>query len=321
MAGIGFADRRSIAIEWAGEQPAGRLAVEKGRLTALKIIKGQGHIDQDAFSFQSQGDCRLEVCLEDARVEEGADATLVHVQTDRHPFSFFLRDVSTATPMIVPAYGVAVTQADDPRTWDQIAASVRGRGLRTSLQQIQDRPEESYENAAASTRSLYVPTWLGVSRDARLFEVRIGEPYQRDDMILPKLSGSAVQIPELGGAPVQYFFAIGRGRGCQESVTRRLEDGVLPILTGNVDEGDVQYHFTTFVTLERSPLRPEDLRGTSYLVADGYAAGHMFTPAQQKQFEELRPGEVDRSDRGCEHGFRAALRLVQSTCPGARAFL
>jgi len=296
LAGIGFAESRSIAIEWAGEKPAGRLVVENGRLTALKVAKGQGHVDQDAFSFQSPGDCRLEVCVDEARVGEGSEATLVHVQTDRCPFSFFLRDVSAATPMIVPAYQVAVTPADDPRTYNQIAASVRDRGLRTCLQQLRDEPDESYENAAASTRSMYVPTWLGTSRDARIFEIRIGEPYQRDDLILPKLSGSAVQIPELGGTPVQYFFTIGRGRGCRESVTRSLEEGVLPILTGTVDEGEVQYRFVTFVTLERSALRPGDLRGTSYLVADGYAAGHMFTPQQQRQFEAIRAGEVDRDE-------------------------
>jgi hypothetical protein len=307
--GIGFADPRTIAIEWTGEKPVGRLVVENGRLTALKIIKGQGRIDQDVFWFESQGDCRLEVCIDGARVAEGSDATLVHVQTDPNPFSFFLRDVNAATPMIVPAYQVAVIQADDPHTYDQIAALVRGRGLRTCLQQIRDEPEERYENAAANTRSMYVPTWLGVSRDARIFEIRIGEPYQRDDMILPKLSGSTVQIPEVGGASVQYFFTIGHGRGCRESVTRRLEEGVLPILTGNVDEEDVQYHFMMFVTLERSPLRPPDLRGTSYLVADGYAAGHMFTPGQQRQFEAIRAGEVDRDEETVLFGRIEAMNM------------
>ncbi len=301
-AGTGWADSRSIALEWIGQSPSGKLVVENGRLDALKIVRGQGRIDQDMFSFQSRGNCRLEVVIEDVRVQEGSDATLVHVQTERHPFSFFLRDVNAQTPMVVPAYQAIVTQADDSRTGAEIAASVRGKGRRTWRAQIQEEPEESYENAAAHTRSMYVPTWLGTSRDARIFEVRIGEPYQRDDLIVPKFSGSAVHIPELGSTPVQYFFTIGRGRGCRQSVTRGLAEGVLPILEGNVDEGDVQYRFTTFVTLEKSTLRPGSLRGTSYLAADGYAAGRMFTPAQQKQFEAIRAAEVEREEETVLYG-------------------
>ena len=301
-AGTSFADSRSIALEWMGESPSGKLVVENGRLGALKMVRGQGRIEQSTFSFSSQVDCRLEVGIEDVHVQEGSDATLVHVQTDRHPFSFFLRDVNAQTPMVVPAYQVVVTQADDPRTGAEIAAAVRGKGGRTWRAQIQQEPEESYENAAAHTRSMYVPTWLGTSRDARIFEVRIGEPYQRDDLIVPKFSGSAVHIPELGNSPVQYFFAIGRGRGSRASVTRGLAEGVLPILEGNVDEGDVQYPFTTFVTLEKSALRPGGLRGTSYLAADGYAAGHMFTPAQQKEFEALHAAEVERDEETVLYG-------------------
>jgi hypothetical protein len=236
------------------------------------------------------------VDIENARLSEGSDTTLVHVQTDRNPFSFFLRDVDAKTPMVIPAYSVVVTEANDSRTYEEIREAVMKRGRQTCLEQIQSEPEESYANAAAHTRSMYVPTWLGVSRDIRMFEVRIGEPYQRDDIIVPKLSGSGVNIPELGGSPLQYFFTMGRGRGCRQSVTRKLDEGVLPILQGNVDEGDVQYRFTTFVTLERSPLRPGDLRGTSYLVADGYAAGHMFTPQQQRQFEAIRGTELDRDE-------------------------
>jgi hypothetical protein len=302
IAETSLADSQSIAMEWMGDSPSGRLVVENGRLGALKIVRGQGRIDQDTFSFQSQGDCRLEVGIDDVRVQEGSDATLVHVQTDRHPFSFFLRDVNAQTPMVVPAYQVVVTQTDDARSGAQIVAAVRGKGGRTWRAQIQAEPEESYENAAAHTRSMYVPTWLGTSRDARIFEIRIGEPYQRDDLIVPKFSGSAVHIPELGNTPVQYFFTIGRGRGCRASVTRELTEGVLPILEGNVDDGDVQYRFTAFVTLEKSALRPSDLRGTSYLAADGYAAGHMFTPEQQKQFEAIRATEVEREEETVLYG-------------------
>ena len=71
-----------------------------------------------------------------------------------------------------------------------------------------------------------------------------------------------------------YHFAYGRGEACLEAlVERRLEEGVLPILHGLVDNEDVKYHFTTFASLERSPLTAETLRGTHFLVADGHGAG------------------------------------------------
>jgi hypothetical protein len=140
-AATGWADSRSIALEWMGASPSGKLVVENGRLGALKIARGQGRIEQSAFSFSAQQDCRLEVGIDDVHVQEGSDATLVHVQTDRHPFSFFLRDVNAQTPMVVPAYQVVVTQADDPRTGAQIAVAVRGKGGRAWRTQIQEELE------------------------------------------------------------------------------------------------------------------------------------------------------------------------------------
>ncbi len=71
---------------------------------------------------------------------------------------------------------------------------------------------------------------------------------------------------------------------------------MLPILHATVDNEDVKYHSTAFVTLERSPLAPQTLRGTHFLVADGHGAGHMFTPEQQAQYEALNPAETNREE-------------------------
>ena len=69
----------------------------------------------------------------------------------------------------------------------------------------------------------------------------------------------------------------GRGAGCAINIQRRLEEGVLPILHADQDDGAVSYHMTTFVTLEKSPLTASTLRGTHFLVADEFSAGHMHT--------------------------------------------
>jgi len=290
------AAEKTILLKWGDCTPSGKMGLSQEGTARLKIVRGKGRVDRDTFSFETRQNGELAVEIQQPRLDAGAGATLVHVRTQRKPFSFFLRDVHKDTPMIIPAYSVAVTEAGDKRSYEEIAAAVIGKGHRTTLQRIEDEPEETFANAAARTRDMYVPTWLGLSRDIRIFEMRLGEPYTRNDVIVPKLSGSSVRIPELGNSPLRYRFTIGRGRGCVENIRRRLDDGSLPILRGCVSEEDVQYHFTTFVSLEATPLRPDTLRGTSYLVADGYAAGHMFTPQQQKQYNAIRATEVDREE-------------------------
>jgi hypothetical protein len=285
----------SVAIVWEGGKPAGTVAVSHGELASARVVVGTGRAERDTFAFQSVGECRLELDIGDARLGEGSGATLVHVRTATNPFSFFLRDVDAKTPIVIPAYGVAVTRADDRQTYEELAARV-GRGRRTVLEQIELEPEESYGDAAARTRSMQVPTWLGLGRDARIFEVRIGEPGQRDDVIAPKIAGTGVSIDEVKEGQLRYSFAIGRGRGSRDAVTRSLDEGVLPILHANVDEDDVQYRVTAFVTLETSPLTAETLRGTASIVADGFAAGPMFTPAQRQQFEAIRETELERDE-------------------------
>ncbi len=68
--------------------------------------------------------------------------------------------------------------------------------------------------------------------------------------------------------------------GCSDSFTRWLEDGTLPILATSLVDGDVTYTSTSFVTLEKSSLKPGALHGTHYLVADSHAIGHSFTDEQ-----------------------------------------
>jgi hypothetical protein len=106
---------------------------------------------------------------------------------------------------------------------------------------------------------------------------------------------------------------LGRGAGPRVNVARELEGGVLPILHMTQQDGAVQYRVTTFVTLETQPLasmmlrslqqseqshRPEPprVRGTHYLVADGYALGHMHTPDQAAQFAALEAVETHERD-------------------------
>ena len=282
---------KTIAVVWASGPLSGTVRVKEGTLGAARIVVGNGSADADRFTISSAGPCRLEIEVRDARLAPGPNATMVTVSMQEKPFTLFLRDVTSDTPIFIPAYGVAVTEAGDERSYAEIEDANTARGLRTALQRIASEPEETYENAAAHTRSMVVPTWLGLSRDMRLFEVAHREVFGCGIEVIPRFHGELVRIPETGDKDVKYAFCMGRGIACVSRIGRRLEEGYLPILRSTAADDDVEYSLTAFAGLEKSALTAANLRGTHFLVADGHAAGHMFTEAQQEEFDHLRADE------------------------------
>ena len=165
-------------------------------------------------------------------------------------------------PIYIPEYSVIVTEASDSRSFDQITSVIRSRGLQTRLQRTESEPEETFEEAAKNSREITCQTWLGLSRDFRIFA--IGE---RLDWIEPRFHAYNVALPD---KKVRYDFLMGRGYGPVDKISRRLEDGVLPILHGTLKDDDIRYQLTAFVTLEQSALSAQTLRGTHFLVGEGY---------------------------------------------------
>jgi hypothetical protein len=223
-----------------------------------------------------RGNRRWIVEVLDARVEPGAPATRVRVRAGEADFTFFLRDVRSDWPIWLPAYGVAVTTADDARDYGQLVEAIRARGLQSELDRIAAEPEESFEAAAAVTREQNCETWLGLSRDMRMF--RVG--YNPRDGYLGFFQARYPQgAAPLGDQPkgVEFKLMVGRGAECEVNIHRHLEEGVLPILHAEQIDAEMCYRMTTFVTLERSPLTAGSVRGTHFLVADSLAAGHMHT--------------------------------------------
>ena len=212
----------------------------------------------------------------DAQLGPGAPATRVTVRIPAAGFTFFLRDVTSQWPIWIPYYGVAVVPADDPRDYRQIAADIGRRGLQSELDHIAAAPEETFSNAAAATRDQLCETWLGLSRDMRMF--RIGYDPRQGYLGFFQARYPDRAVP-LEGHPhgIEFGVMVGRGAACAIDIRRRLEDGVLPILHADQHDGAIAYHLTTFVTLEKSPLTAATLRGTHFLVADNYCCGHMHT--------------------------------------------
>ena len=162
---------KQIAIEWKAGHPSGQILVSDGALEAMKVVRGRGELQgSDRFSSQQEGSLRLELQIKGTGVQYGKGGTIVTVADKEHPFSFFLRDVQKEFAIYIPAYGVIVTTADDQRTYDEIERAIHARASQTKLQQIEAEPEETFADAAANTRELPVPTWLGLGRDIRIFE-------------------------------------------------------------------------------------------------------------------------------------------------------
>ncbi|HSB16978.1 MAG TPA: hypothetical protein VLE22_21180 [Bryobacteraceae bacterium] len=276
-----FSSNRRISILWEKAGAQGEVQVSRGTLASGK----------PRFDCATQTPCRIDVTVGDSGVALGEAATLVTVSATPNSFTFFLRDVSNEWPIFIPEYGVAVTTGDDRRSYAEIEHEIRGRGLQSKLEQVESQPEESFDDAARNVRNLQVQTWLGLGRDIRIFAV--GE---RLDWIQPRFHGYEVKLPEAEDKPVRYSFLTGRGWGPRDQITRRLEEGVLPILQARLVDENVTYEITAFTTMETSPVREGSVRGTHFLVADGFGHGHMFTPEQQKLHDSLLPAETNQPE-------------------------
>lgn len=269
------ASAKDVSILWAKPTTAPHITVDRGTLA----------------SSQSSGAARLDLSV-NATNEASALPVLVTVENAPRAFTFVLSDVSADYPVWLPDDGVIVTDKTETRTYEQITAAIRRRGGQTKLQQLAAAAETTFDRAAATGRDLKLQTWLGVTRDMRLFRID-----ENMETFQPKFAGYDTPLPETPKQPATYAFQLGRGWGPRaNTTTRHLDEQVLPILRGEVDDEAIHYDVTMFASLERSPLTVETLRGTDYLVADAFGHGHMFTPAQAEAEKKLHETELNSSE-------------------------
>ena len=286
-------EKMTIAVEWQNQNPSGRIEVLNGTLEKLYISNGKGEIKNNQFVFNSSASNRLEITLSDIKTGPGSSTTVVSVYTEKNPFSFFLRDITENFPVYIPDYGVVVCLQRDKRTYQEIENDIKKRNLLTNLQKIQKEPEESFESASVHTRDMKCPTWLGISRDIRIFE--IGTPQDMDN-IIPRNASSPVSLPDINNGNITYCYMAGRGVSVEDNMVRRLEDGFLPIVNSVKQDDGIEYSTTTFVTLESSSLGKVKSYGTDFLVADSSSYGHMFTTDQKGLLKTLMQEEQNKTE-------------------------
>ncbi len=299
---------RQIAILFGGGKIQGQVNAVNGRVGALAAKDGK--VDGMAFALPAGG--RLEVSFAEFSLKRGAFPTICNVFTENNPFAFNLRDVSSATPIFIPEFQVAVVPADDQRDYAQVVWDVAARGAISDFTRYLNEPEESYAHAAGRNRRQYCQTWLGLGRDLRMFRVGYQERYQFWGQIQPcyhtvpqYLSFLQARFERVPESAYQLNFVIGQGASCRPRISRRLEDGVLPILRSVQVEEDVQYHLTVFATLEKTPLAPGAVRGSEWDACYANTGGNMLSPEQR---EELRP-KLEAEMRGREEETVCCLRV------------
>jgi hypothetical protein len=273
--------RWDVNIRWGICDVQGSVEIVRGRLERLAVMTGTGRADGNRFHVRGD-EPGLRVSVTDAACAQGAYATAVTVWTGDRSFSFFLRDVLPGEcPIFIPEFDVAVVCGDDSRAYAEIEAAVAARGLVSDFDRFRNTPEESYAKAASKNRTMPCPTWLGVPRDARFFRVapRAGTlvaqiPHQEGFWGVIERAVHSVRLPTL-------TFALGRGDACRFDISRRLLDGVLPVLQSRQREETMIYDVTMFATLENDPALARKWPGTDWRIAYAHAGGNMLPDDQR----------------------------------------
>lgn len=275
---------QEVVVKWKEGPKAGRVGIVNGKLQSVKVIKGNLKRD-NAFEFSTLKNCELQFSVAEANNKIGPHATVVNILLESgNSFSFFLRDVQSGYPIYIPLYNVIVLPAGDGRSYAQVEKEILSRKSFTKVQMLENQPEMSFEIAASEVRDMNVPIWLGLSRDMRIFEVEdeLETNNLECKMLRPRYAGTPVTLPESANQGVFYRYALGRGVGVKNNVSRKLEQGTLPIYHSEMQDDDIHYYSVTFVTLDSKELKMENVKGTDYFISDKYSPGRVFTEEQKK---------------------------------------
>ncbi len=282
----------SVAIEWRDARPCGRIEVINGGCGGGGVDRGSGRWIKGSFAFSATGSCRIRFTVTRARLAPGPNPTRVTVHDGARSFSFFVRDVNSDQPLLIELYGVMVVPAADRRSYDDVMEAIRARGAQGIRERIENEPEESFENACAGNRDERCPTWIGLSRDLRFFEVGHHAHSGYWGYVQPRFHSVLPAIPELDNKPYFLNYVVGKGDACRHDMTRRLDDGYLPILRATQREDEVAYHLTAFATLEKSALSVKRLRGSEWEACYPHTNGHMLKPEELEKLKDVMARET-----------------------------
>ena len=282
----------AFEIEWKALSGEVTVKAENGTVPGMTVLKGKGRVKGCTLKAGKPSGVRIRCDVLDAVTRPGPGATVISVVHGTESFSFFLRDVNAESPIWIPEFQVVVLPDGLAMTYDEVVALIRSRHLVSKMDRIEQADEASFEEAEKVTRNMSCPIWLGISRDIRRFEISEELPdamsnYQTDKRVVPTMACSAFAEPGISPHQISYNYSFSRGVGAYDNITRGLEDGALPIYLSEIVDDDVVYRSKSFVTLEKSVLVEENVKGTHFMISDSYSGGRVWTDAQRKQLEEV----------------------------------
>lgn len=286
-----------VSILFGRRNARGSVSLINGRLGSLSSTDGR--VSGQSFDLPEGG--RLDISCADCRLSPGAFPTICRLETAENPFSFNLRDISAETPVFIPGYDVAIIPGGDTRDYGKVAGEIARLGLVSDFARFEAEPEESYDSAAARNRVQYAPTWLGLGRDMRLFRVGYREEHNWGKSNRYLFWGQVkafyhTRAQDIAGRGYGLAFAVGQGASCRPEITRRLEDGALPILRATQSEQDMRYHLAAFATLEKRPLAPGAVRGTEWSACYPNTGGNMTSEEEREKAAGLLEKEMRRRE-------------------------
>ena len=282
----------AFEIEWKTLSGEVEVKAENGSVASVQLLKGKARVRGCSVKAGKPSCVRLRCEVKDPVTSLGPNSTIISVGNGPDSFSFFLRDVNATSPIWIPEYQVVVLPNGVSMSYDEVVELIHSRHLVSKIDQIEQAEEASFEAAEKVTRNMSVPIWLGISRDIRIFEITEELPdalstYQADKTIVPKLASTELVDESVSEYPLSYNYSFSRGVGAYDNITRGLEEGVLPIYISVTEDDDVVYQSKSFVTLEKSTLTEENVKGTHFMISDKYSQGRAWTDTQQKQLDEI----------------------------------
>lgn len=295
-------DEYAVDIVWSGniQFSSGEVHVSNAKLKSLHWIEGKGTVKGQQFKRSNVSKARLRVRLTDYNINPGPNPSSVTIRFDSLAFTVLIRDVQSASPVFLPQFNVAVLPVGDNRNFERVAADVYAKKLLSKFDRIEQEPETNFDNLDEHTRDQYVPTWLGTSRDIRIFQIneKFNQP-ATTQVIYPKNGARAVDFEEAGSKylNVRYGISYGRGESTAPNISRRLEDGILPILNSVLVDDDIHYHNVSFVVNELYPLDEMANHGTNYLVASNSLFNANFSEKDQETLKQETTRERNKPDQ------------------------
>lgn len=273
-----------IFVRWslaADQLRSGTFEISDGRIVSVTSPGGESKVTGAHAELGGRAPV-LKIQIEVSAASYGEGVTIVKWNANKESFSFLPTTLASAGVIEFPDYGVTIaldmnlvlerSEADtDVANSFYLKTLPLGRAI-------------NLENWEVRNRQLEAPTILGLSRDQRFFKIDVNSDESE--------SLQVVASRDLSVPTVAYTLSLAMTAGGRSE--RELEEGCLPILHWQREQGEFFIEETAFATFADRALDQEQLEGTPFPVSHFYSVNGTFPPGQRETVDCTRSpsGEV-----------------------------